>query len=65
MPKYKSLEELPPKTRKLLERSPWTKEFLGFVDFSDPNNRIARAQEQSRIAGRNLARGVSSEGDLD
>ena len=52
-------------TEELLERSPWTKEFLGFVDFSDPNNRIARAQEQSRIAGRNLARGVSSEGDLD
>ena len=52
-------------TKKLIQRDPWTKEFLGFVDFSDPNNKIARAKEQSKIAGKNLAKGVSSEGDLD
>jgi len=49
--------------RKLIDRDPWTKTYLEFVDYSDPDNRISRANEQSRIAGKNLVKGI--EGDMD
>jgi len=45
---------------KLIERDPWARTALGFIDYSDPDNRITRANEQSRIAGKNLATGVTS-----
>ena len=49
--------------RELEKKYPWAKLACGFVDYSDPGNKIARAKEQSRIAGKNLAKGV--EGDID
>ena len=48
---------------KVKERHHWTEKALEFVDYSDPENKISRAKEQSRIAGGNLRRGLS--GDLD
>ena len=51
--------------RQVVERDPFAETFLEFVDFSDPHNKIARAKEQSRIAGRNLAKGVDGSGDLE
>ena len=42
---------------------PWTEKSFSFVDYSDPNNKISRAKEQSRIAGKNLAAGI--EGSID
>lgn len=45
-------------TDKVVERDPWAREFLDFVDYSDPDNRISRAKEQSRIAGKELAKGL-------
>ncbi len=50
--------------RKIEERDPWAKEFLGFVNFSDPDNKISRAAEQSKIAGKNLAAGIDGSTDL-
>ncbi len=41
----------------------WAEKAFGFVNYSDPNNKIARAKEQSRIAGKNLSSGISS--DID
>ena len=40
------------------QRDPWTEIFLGFVDYSDPGNKISRAHEQAKIAGKNLAAGI-------
>ena len=50
--------------RKVEERDPWTKEYLGYVNFSDPDNKISRANEQSKIAGKNLAAGIDGSMDL-
>ncbi len=50
--------------RAAIEREPWVETFLGFVDYSDPGNKISRAKEQSRIAGKNLATGIT-DGDMD
>ena len=50
--------------RKVQDREPWTEEFLGHVDFSDPDNKISRANEQARIAGKNVAAGVDGSVDL-
>lgn len=47
-------------TRQVEKRYPWAKKALGFVDYSDPGNKITRAKEQSKIAGKNLASGISS-----
>lgn len=44
---------------------PWATDFLEFVDFSDPGNRIARAEEQGRIAGKNLVSGLQAGLDYD
>ncbi len=51
-------------TDQVVGRHPWTRKALGFVDYSDPGSKIARAGEQSRIAGKNLASGISSDIDL-
>ncbi|MBI2666917.1 FAD-dependent thymidylate synthase [Candidatus Woesearchaeota archaeon] len=47
------------------QRDPWTQYFLGFVDYTDPGNKISRAKEQAKIAGKNLAAGVESGIDLE
>ena len=41
---------------------PWAALTHGFVDYSDPDNRITRAREQGRIAGGNLKKGIN---DMD
>jgi len=43
---------------------PWSALFLGFVNYDDPGNKIARAREQGYLAGRNLATGVDGGVDL-
>jgi len=48
---------------KVKAREPWSGALLDHVNYSDPDNRITRAAEQGRIAGKNLAAGV--EGDVD
>jgi thymidylate synthase ThyX len=47
------------------ERDPWALKALEFVDYTDPNNCITRANEQSRIAGKNIAKGIDGGVDLD
>ena len=51
-------------TDQVVKRYPWAAKAVGFVDYSDPENKIARIREQSRIAGKNLASGISSDIDL-
>jgi len=48
----------------LSSRDPWSKEFYEFVDYSDPGSKISRANEQSRIAGKNLAKGIKGDDDF-
>jgi thymidylate synthase ThyX len=50
--------------RKLKERDEWTELSTEFINYSDPGNKIARAKEQSRIAGENLLKGVDGSLDL-
>lgn len=50
--------------RQSLQREPWLDNILGFVDYSDKDNKITRAKEQSRIAGKNLAKGIDDSSDL-
>ena len=50
--------------RQVTAAQPWTEGYLQFVDYSDPNNKISRAQEQSRIAGKNLLSGTDGGIDL-
>lgn len=47
--------------RKLIARDLWVEEGLEFIDYSDPDNKITRAKERSRIAGKNLAKGIQDE----
>src|SRR3989344_3335607 len=49
---------------KVKEKYAWTEIFLNFVNYSDPGNKISRAREQSRIAGKNLARNIDGSLDL-
>lgn len=42
---------------------PWAERAYGFVDYSDPGNKISRAREQSKIAGRNIAKGIDASVD--
>ena len=49
---------------KLSARDDWINLATEFVDFSDPGNKISRAKEQSRIAGKNLASGIESDVDF-
>jgi hypothetical protein len=51
-------------SRQVKKRHPWSEKVLGFVDYSDPGNKIARAKEQSKIAGKNLASGIDSGQDF-
>jgi thymidylate synthase ThyX len=51
-------------SRQVKKRHPWSERIFGFVDYSDPGNKISRAKEQSRIAGKNLASGINSEQDF-
>lgn len=48
---------------KVAEKYAWAKHAFGFVDYSDPGNKISRAQEQSKIAGKNLSSGVDGSTD--
>jgi thymidylate synthase ThyX len=50
-------------SKQLKIEHPWTEKAYQFVDYSDPDNKISRAKEQSRIAGKNLSSGIS--GDID
>lgn len=50
--------------RQVQKQDPWTTRFLGYVDFSDPDNKISRANEQARIAGKNVAKGIDGSADL-
>jgi len=50
--------------RQALQRDPWLEKVLQFVDYSDKDNKITRAKEQSRIAGKNLAKGIDDSSDL-
>ena len=47
------------------ERDSWTEDFIEFVNYSDPGNKIARAKEQSKIAGKNVSAGIDSSLDLE
>jgi thymidylate synthase ThyX len=49
--------------RLVIARDPWAETFLGFVDYSDPDNKIARAIEQGRIAGKNLRKGIAGDAE--
>jgi len=51
--------------QKVTAQYPWSNQAIGFVDYSDPGNKIARAHEQSKIAGKNLTAGIDSSLDLD
>ncbi len=42
----------------------WAEKFYEFVDYSDPGNKISRAKEQSRIAGKGLSKGLDMGIDL-
>ena len=44
---------------------PWAEQFCEFVDYSDPENKISRAKEQSRIAGKALSKGIDMSLDLE
>jgi len=46
-----------------IAREPLIQELLGFVDYSDPENKIARAKEQANIAKKNISKGI--EGELE
>jgi dTMP kinase len=50
--------------KELMKRDEWTELALKFIDYSDPGNKIARAKEQSRIAGENLAKNIDGSIDL-
>lgn len=50
--------------RQVTEKYFWAKKFYGFIDYSDPGNKISRAKEQSKIAGKNLASRIDGSLDL-
>ncbi len=62
-PSYRAMTQ--EMVRQATEREPWLEDMLEFVDHSDPGNKIARAREQSRIAGKNLALGLDGSVDLE
>ncbi len=49
---------------KVTDMYPMLQPAYGFVDYSDPGNKISRAKEQSKISGKNLAAGIDSSSDL-
>ncbi len=50
--------------KQVSEMHPWSKTFYEFVDYSDPGNKISRAKEQSRIAGKSLKKNLDMSNDL-
>lgn len=48
----------------ITDRYNWAERVLGFIDYSDKDNKITRAKEQSRIAGKNLSEGLDGGVDL-
>ena len=44
---------------------PWINSILNHVNYTDPGNKIARASEQAKIAGKNLRTGVEGNDDLE
>ena len=52
-------------SRSVNTKYPWASPVLSYVDYSDPGNRISRAGEQSKIAGKNIAKNVDVSADLD
>ena len=44
--------------KKLKDKYGWVEKAINHVNYSDPGNKISRAREQFKIAGRNLAKGV-------
>lgn len=50
--------------RQVQKEYPWAAKAFQFVDYSDPDNKITRAKEQARIAGKNLASGIQGDADL-
>ncbi|HLC31987.1 MAG TPA: FAD-dependent thymidylate synthase [Candidatus Nanoarchaeia archaeon] len=51
--------------RETRRQYPFIEDFTRYVDFSDPDNKITRANEQSRIAGKNSKTGTDSSIDLE
>lgn len=51
-------------TRQTKTMYPWSENLYEFVDYSDPGNRISRAKEQSRIAGKGVSKGLDMGLDL-
>lgn len=51
-------------SRQLKKRDEWVEKANEFVNYTDPGNKIARAKEQSRIAGDNLAKGIDGSVDF-
>ena len=51
--------------RQLIAKYPWTEIFLEYVDYSDPNNKISRANEQAKIARKNVDKNVDGSIDLE
>ena len=49
---------------KVTKTYPYLQTAYGFVDYSDPGNKISRAHEQSRISGKNLASDIDASLDL-
>ncbi len=52
-------------TKELEKRDEWSNITHEFVDYSDPGNKISRAKEQSKIAGKNLAKDIDGSLDLE
>lgn len=50
--------------RQIISAYPFAAQALTFTDYSDPGNKIARAKEQARIAGKNLKAGIDGGIDL-
>ncbi len=50
--------------RQVTAAYPWAQQMYEFVNYSDPGNKIARADEQSKIAGRNIAKKITGDTDL-
>ncbi len=51
--------------RQAITSNPWIAPMLNHINYSDPGNKIARAKEQGRIAGKNLKTGVDGAQDLE
>ena len=50
--------------REVEKAFPWASKSYGFVNYSDPENKISRYNEQAKIAGKSLKTGVDMSADL-